>query len=85
MERGKQALAQGQGREAAIAYAHAAQIEPDNPNIHLGLAEANLALGLGRTLTWDAQKQQVVGDEEANRLLRRPYRSPWVHPEPSKT
>src|SRR5262249_31252083 len=46
---------------------------------------ANLARGPGRALTWDAQEQQVVGDEEANRLLRRPYRSPWVHPEPSKT
>ena len=43
---------------------------------------ANMALKLGRTLTWDADKQQVVGDEEANRLLRRPYRQPWVHPEP---
>jgi membrane associated rhomboid family serine protease len=45
LERGKQALAQGQGRDAAIAYAHAAQLEPDNPIVHLGLAEANLALG----------------------------------------
>jgi hypothetical protein len=43
---------------------------------------ANLSMQLGRSLTWDAAKQQVVGDEEANRLLRRPYRSPWVHPEP---
>jgi membrane associated rhomboid family serine protease len=45
LEQGKQALAQGQGREAAIAYAHGAQMEPDNPLVHLGLAEANLALG----------------------------------------
>ncbi len=45
MERGKQALAMGQGRDAAIAYAHAAQMEPNNPAVHLGLAEANLALG----------------------------------------
>jgi membrane associated rhomboid family serine protease len=45
LERGKQSLAQGQGRDAAIAYAHAAQLEPDNPKVHLGLAEANLALG----------------------------------------
>lgn len=45
LEQGKQALAQGQGREAAIAYAHAAQIEADHPIVHLGLAEANLALG----------------------------------------
>lgn len=44
IERGRQALAQGQPRDAAIAYAHAAQQEPDNPMIHLGLAEANLAL-----------------------------------------
>jgi predicted dehydrogenase len=42
---------------------------------------ANIALQLGRTLTWDAQTQQVVGDEAANRCLRRPYRQPWVHPE----
>ncbi|GCE47238.1 membrane associated rhomboid family serine protease [Thermosporothrix hazakensis] len=44
MEQGRQALAQGQGREAALAYAHAAQAEPENPMVHLGLAEANLAL-----------------------------------------
>lgn len=45
LEQGKQALAQGRPREAAIAYAHGAQIESDNPQIHLGLAEANLGLG----------------------------------------
>jgi hypothetical protein len=42
---------------------------------------ANLSMRLGRTLAWDSQKSMVVGDEEANRLLRRPYRKPWVHPE----
>jgi predicted dehydrogenase len=42
---------------------------------------ANLSQKLGRSLTWDAKEQRVVGDEEANKLLRRPYRSPWVHPE----
>ncbi|PYV38672.1 MAG: oxidoreductase [Acidobacteria bacterium] len=46
---------------------------------------ANLALQLGRTLTWDAQKQCVVSDQEANDLLRRPYRQPWRHPEPEAT
>ncbi len=45
LEQGKQALAQGKAREAALAYAHSAQIEPNNPQVHLGLAEANLALG----------------------------------------
>ena len=40
----------------------------------------NLAMETGRTFQWDARKQQVVGDDEANRLLARAYRSPWVHP-----
>jgi predicted dehydrogenase len=42
---------------------------------------ANLSMQLGRTLAWDAEKQTVAGDEEASRLLRRPYRKPWVHPD----
>jgi len=42
---------------------------------------ANLAMRLGRTLEWDQAKGLVVGDDEANRLLRRPYRAPWVHPD----
>jgi len=41
---------------------------------------ANLALKLGRTLTWDAKAGRVADDDEANRHLIRPYRSPWVHP-----
>jgi predicted dehydrogenase len=45
---------------------------------------ANLSMRLGRSLAWDHAKGVVVGDPEANRLLRRPYRAPWVHPEPSK-
>ena len=45
---------------------------------------ANLSMQLGRTLTWDAEKGTVAGDEEAQRLLTRPYRSPWVHPDPAK-
>jgi len=43
---------------------------------------ANMACKLGRTLTWDAEKGHVVDDDEANRLLRRPYRKPWIHPDP---
>ena len=41
---------------------------------------ANLALGLGRTLNWDTEHHRVAGDDEANALLTRPYRAPWVHP-----
>jgi len=44
---------------------------------------ANISMQLGRSLKWDPVKGQVIGDEEANRLLRRPYRAPWVHPEPA--
>jgi predicted dehydrogenase len=40
----------------------------------------NLSQQLGRSLTWDGAKEQVVGDNEANKLLVRPYREPWVHP-----
>jgi predicted dehydrogenase len=42
---------------------------------------ANLSMKLGRALKWDAKAGNVIGDEEGNRLLRRPYRAPWVHPE----
>jgi len=41
---------------------------------------SNIAMNLGRTLRWDAQGQCVVSDDEANRMLRREYRSPWIHP-----
>ncbi len=43
---------------------------------------ANHALQVGRTLQWDAQNQRIVNDDAANKLLKRPYRRPWSHPEP---
>lgn len=42
---------------------------------------ANLSMKTGRSLVWDEDKQRIADDEEANKLLRRPYRQPWVHPE----
>jgi len=45
---------------------------------------ANMAMKLNRTLTWDAANQRVAGDEGANRLLQRTYRTPWVHPTVAK-
>jgi hypothetical protein len=45
---------------------------------------ANLSQRLGRSITWDHAKGVIVGDADANKLLRRPYRAPWVHPEPDK-
>ena len=41
---------------------------------------ANMALELNRTLAWDPQKHQIIGDDQANGMLARPYRSPWQHP-----
>jgi hypothetical protein len=44
---------------------------------------ANLSMQLGgRHLIYDAVKKEVVGDEEATKLLQRKYRSPWTHPLP---
>ncbi|MBN1420433.1 MAG: Gfo/Idh/MocA family oxidoreductase [Planctomycetes bacterium] len=43
---------------------------------------ANLSMKLGRTLAWDPAAGKILGDDEANRLLLRPYRSPWNHPDP---
>lgn len=43
---------------------------------------ANLSMKTGRTLEWDEAAGAVRADDEANALLRRPYRAPWVHPDP---
>ncbi|MCX7826549.1 MAG: gfo/Idh/MocA family oxidoreductase, partial [Verrucomicrobiae bacterium] len=40
-----------------------------------------LSLKLGRSIQWDGAKERAVGDDEANKLLSRPYRAPWVYPE----
>jgi Oxidoreductase family, NAD-binding Rossmann fold/Oxidoreductase family, C-terminal alpha/beta domain len=37
----------------------------------------DLAIRLGRKLHWDPDKERFVNDDQANRLLRRPLRSPW--------
>jgi len=47
--------------------------------VHLG----NLAVRLGRSLNLDPQTEQILGDEEANRLLHRQYRQGghWAIPQ----
>jgi hypothetical protein len=42
---------------------------------------ANASYRLGRTLRFDSAQEQVIDDEEANRLLRGSYRAPYVVPE----
>jgi len=39
-----------------------------------------LSLKLGRSVRWDGEKEVVIGDAEANKLLSRPYRAPWQYP-----
>ena len=41
----------------------------------------NASYRLGRTLRFDPRQEQVIGDDEANRLLRGTYRPPYVVPE----
>jgi predicted dehydrogenase len=42
-----------------------------------------LSLKLGRSVTWDGERQRITGpgDAEANKLLRRDYRGEWKYPE----
>jgi len=41
---------------------------------------ANIAYRLGRRVAWDAEKEEIPGDPEAQRLVGRAYRSPWALP-----
>ncbi len=41
---------------------------------HLG----NIAYQLKRTLRWDPVQEKFIGDEKANQLIHRPFRSPWT-------
>lgn len=38
---------------------------------------ANIAAQTGRTIQWDPEKETIVGDEEASKMLIRPYRDQW--------
>ena len=40
---------------------------------HLGL----ISMLVGRKIKWDPEKEVIVGDDQAARLLRRDYRAPW--------
>lgn len=38
---------------------------------------ANMSLRLGRTIRWDPEKEQVIGDKEAAAMCVKQYRAPW--------
>ncbi len=42
---------------------------------------ANASYRLGRALKFDPEQQQVIGDNEANQMLRGSYRAPYIVPE----
>jgi hypothetical protein len=37
----------------------------------------DIAIRLGRKLRWNPQSEEFINDEQANRMLSRPMRSPW--------
>jgi predicted dehydrogenase len=39
---------------------------------------SDIALRLGRKLTWDPTQDRFVGEDEVNQMLSRPARSPWT-------
>ena len=41
---------------------------------------ANIATRVGRSFVFDPQTEQIVGDDEANKLVGREYRSHWGTP-----
>ncbi|MFN7923103.1 MAG: Gfo/Idh/MocA family oxidoreductase [Bryobacteraceae bacterium] len=44
---------------------------------------ANHSMKVGRSIRWDPVAMKAVGDEEVNAMLKRPYRAPYVHPDPA--
>jgi predicted dehydrogenase len=45
---------------------------------------ANISMKVGRPLVYDPKKREVVNDREATALLTRPYRPPYIHPDPNR-
>ena len=41
---------------------------------------AMLSMKVGRSVRWDGEKERIENDEAANKLLSRPYRTPWEYP-----
>jgi len=50
--------------------------EVGHRSISVGLL-GEIAMLTGRKLKWDPQKERFLNDDEANRMLWRPMRSPW--------
>jgi hypothetical protein len=44
---------------------------------NIGCHLANIALRVGRVVTWDAAANTIAGDAEAAAMLSKTYRAPW--------
>ena len=53
-----------------------APVEAGHQASYLGMI-AEISIRLGRKLNWDPVAERFVGDDQANRLLSMPMRSPW--------
>jgi hypothetical protein len=55
-------------------------------DVQIGHDATNLSLlgmlsyKLGRGVRWDGENERIVGDDEANLLMRRTYRGEWKYP-----
>jgi len=49
----------------------------DGHRVSIACHLANMSLRLGRSIRWDPEKEQVIGDKEAAAMCLRPYRAPW--------
>ena len=38
---------------------------------------SNISIRVGRKIRFDPEKEVIIGDEEANRLVNQPMRAPW--------
>ncbi len=65
------AIEDGKPAVAGIEIAHRSSVLP-----LLGM----ISWRTGRSVTWDGDKERIVGDPEADAMLSRPYRGPWVYP-----
>jgi len=56
-----------------------APIEPAYRAISVALL-GEMAMTTGETIKWDPEKEEIIGNPRAARLLSRPYRKPWTLP-----
>ncbi|MCA9088696.1 MAG: Gfo/Idh/MocA family oxidoreductase [Planctomycetaceae bacterium] len=57
----------------------AAEVEQSHLSTNLSLL-GMLSMKVGRSIEWDGEQEQILNDPEANALLKREYRAPWVYP-----